>query len=308
MKPFLQFIHRLFNKKPSRHKRVALVLSGGGAKGWAHIGAIDALTQQGFEITSIAGTSMGALVGGLYAAGKLEELRKISETMTHIDMIKLFGFSPGIDHITNGENIMSMFNELIGNVRIEDLSIPFCCSASDLVRGEEIIFRSGCLKQAIRASISIPIFFKPINDGTHFLVDGSVHNTLPLNRVVRHPHDLLVAINVSGADKYPNKSFLHKPSTRKDNQGTLRALLQKAKPDLSSNYINVAMRVIQLTIQNNTEMASCLTPPDLYVNIPMDGYGLFDFEKGKQLIEHGREITENAISEYNMRQSAHTCL
>lgn len=289
---------RLLNTyHPSRD--VALVLSGGGAKGWAHVGAIDSLVGHGYRITSIAGTSMGAVVGGLYAAGKMDELRAIAERMTRKRMLRIFGFSPGFDHITNGERIMLLLDQIIGDINIEDLVIPFCCSATDLVSGDEVVFREGNLKRAIRASISIPMFFKPVCDGNRFFVDGSVRDTLPLNCVARKPHDLLVAVNVSGACERPDTKFLSQcqnvPSGTGDHS---KSIFRLRRPEISSNYINVMTRVMQLMIQNDTERAMCLTPPDLYVNVPMDDFGLFDFDKGAELIRYGQRTMDEALQKH----------
>lgn len=297
MKSVLRYLKQFLSAPYQPRKQVALVLSGGGAKGWAHIGAIKSLIANGYSITSVAGTSMGALIGGLYAAGKLTELEHIANQLTRMKMIKLFGFSPGFDHIVSGEHLMQLFNELIADVCIEELPIPFCCSASDLVSGKEVVFRKGSLKHAIRSSISIPMFFKPISDGKHCFVDGSVHNTLPLDSIERVKNDLLVAVNVSGPNKYPDTCFLQK-KTNKEKTNTLKHFVSFAKPDWASNYMNVAARVMQLTIQNNTEMALRLTPPDIYANIPMDEYGMFDFEKSRKLIDYGKQTMDKVLQGY----------
>lgn len=317
---------------------VALVLGGGGARGLAHLGAIEALQAQGFRITSVAGTSMGALVGGLFAAGKINEAKNIAERLTRRRVLRMMDISPGLDHIATGGRFMQLLDSLIGDVRIEDLPIPFCCSASDVVSGQEVVFRSGPLSTAIRASISIPGFFKPVTLDNRILVDGSLHNTLPLDRVQRHPGDLLIAVNVSAPDDKPFPTRLKQDNLTADRPfGTyLKQNSPKAdasfgahfkqnnhqtdtsfsshkqhdarassmfsslwhrlpllrvflKTELSTNYMNMALRVAQISIQNNTQMAMRLTPPDLCLNLPMSTFGLFDFDKAPEIINQGHQ-------------------
>lgn len=137
---------------------VALVLGGGGARGFAHIGAIEALQAHGYHITSVAGTSMGALVGGLFVAGKMEELKTIAHRLTKMQILKMMDVSPGLDHLASGERLLKELRQIVGEVRIEDLPIPYACVASDIISGQPHVFREGELAQAIRASVSIPCF------------------------------------------------------------------------------------------------------------------------------------------------------
>lgn len=290
-----EFWNKFFIRKRAT-KDVALVLGGGGARGWAHIGAIDSIIEHGYNITSIAGTSMGALVGGLYAAGKMAELKKIAENMTRIRMLRIMRPLPGLDHVINDEQLMTLLDKLIGNINIEDLPIPYCCSASDLVSGEEKVFREGSLKMAIRSSISIPLFFKPVCMGNHAYIDGSVHNTLPLDRVERKKGDLLFAVNVSSPNKEPDTTFLkYAQAPQSENEKSFRLKNIFRKPDPSSNYMNITMRVTKLTIQNNTQMALRLTPPDVCIDIPMDDFSLFDFDKATELISYGHRKMDEAL-------------
>ncbi len=292
----LKELWNLLSKHRKTSKDVALVLSGGGAKGWAHIGAIESLIAHGYHITSVAGTSMGALVSGFYAAGKMGELKQIAEGMTRMRMYRILGFAPHTDHIASDSRVMKILDRLIGDTAIEDLPIPYCCSASDLVSGKEVVFRQGSLKMAIRASISIPLFFKPIRMSNHAYVDGSIHNALPLDRVERKKGDLLVAVNVSAPDEEPDTTFVGNGQAQgKDGNNDLwiKNIFRKLEP--TSNYMNLTTRITKLTIQNNTEMALRLTPPDIYVNLPMDGFGLFDFEKAAELISYGRRKMDEVL-------------
>ena len=181
-------------------KDVALVLSSGGARGLAHIGAIEELEAQGYRITSIAGCSMGALIGGVYAAGKLSEFREWMKTVDKKKMLELTDFSLSLNHIVKGTRIIKAIMEFVPDVLIEDLPIPYCAVATDWISGHEVVIDKGSLFEAIRASISLPSFYEPVRRDGMILIDGGVVNPIPMNRVKRHDGDLLVGVDVSGHD------------------------------------------------------------------------------------------------------------
>ena len=173
------------------------MLAGGGARGVAHIGAIEELESQGFEVHAVAGTSMGALVGGMYASGHLEPFK---EWMYTLDKYKVFGlvdFALSTEGLVKGDRVMRAMKELVPDVKIEKMPLPFAAVAADLLTGREVVLDRGGLYDAIRASISIPSVFRPVRRGNQVLVDGGTVNPLPLNRVRREPGDVLVAVDVS---------------------------------------------------------------------------------------------------------------
>lgn len=182
-------------------KNVALVLSSGGPRGFAYIGAIEALEEHGYTITSIAGTSIGSLVGGIYAAGKLAEFKEWIYSLNAWEVFSLMDLSIGKNHFVKGEKIIQAIMEIVPNVNIENLPKPFCAVATDLYTGREVIFDNGPLFSAIRASISIPSLFRPVKYGLTTLIDGAITNCLPLNRVQRSEDDLLVAFDVNDIDE-----------------------------------------------------------------------------------------------------------
>ena len=184
----------------STKRDVALVLSSGGARGLAHIGAIEELLNEGYHITSIAGCSMGALIGGVYAAGKLEDFREWMKSIDRKKMLELTDFSFSLNHLVKGSRIIEAIMEFVPDVPIEELPIPYCAVATDWISGKEVVFRKGSLFEAIRASISLPTFYEPVRRDGMILIDGGVTNPIPLNRVERHEGDLLVGIDVSGHD------------------------------------------------------------------------------------------------------------
>ena len=283
----------------SKSKDVALVLGGGGARGIAHIGGIEVLEERGYNITSVAGTSMGALVGGIYASGKLKELKDIILGLDKKQIRSIMDISLGLDHVASGKRLMEILNLHIGNMKIEELNIKFCCCASDVVSGDEKVFRNGLLKTAIRASVSVPCFFKPVYDeDNHIYVDGSIHNILPLNRVDRKTGDILVAIDVNASDNTHFNAYVKKKKDDNKTMGKLHSVFSFLKPDLSENYMNMAMRVVHISIQTNTRLAIQLNPPDILAELPMNSFGLFDFSKANEIYQYGREEMTRKLDKY----------
>ena len=183
------------------NKNVALVLSSGGPRGFAYIGAIEALEEHGYTITSIAGTSIGSLVGGIYAAGKLAEFKEWLYSLDAWEVFSLMDLSIGKNHFVKGEKVIDAIMEIVPNVKIEDMNIPYCAVATDLYTGREVVFDYGPLFRAIRASISIPSLFRPVKYGLTTLIDGAISNCLPLNWVKRTEGDLLVAFDVNDVNE-----------------------------------------------------------------------------------------------------------
>lgn len=181
-------------------KDVALVLSSGGPRGWAYIGAIEELISRGYNITSVAGTSIGSLVGGIYAAGKLEELKEWLFTLDAWKVFDLMDLSLSKNHIMKGDKVIDALKEIVPDVNIEDLPIPYRAVAADLYTGEEVVFDRGPLFDAVRASISIPSLFRPVKYGFRTLVDGGIVNTMPIDKVIRNGNDILVAFDVNDID------------------------------------------------------------------------------------------------------------
>ena len=189
-------------------KCVSLALSSGGPRGFAYIGAIEELTSRGYRIGSVAGTSIGSLVGGIYAAGKLDEFKEWLFALDAWKVFTLMDLSIGKNHLVKGERIIEAMREIVPDVDIESLPIPFRAVATDLYTGEEVVFDHGKLFEAIRASISIPSLFQPVKHGLTTLVDGCIANCLPLSRVVRTEGDILVAFDVNDVDVAEIRSIL----------------------------------------------------------------------------------------------------
>ena len=283
-----------------KKKNVALALSSGGARGLAHIGAIEELEAQGYHISSIAGCSMGALIGGVYAAGKLNEFREWMKTIDRKKMLGLIDFSLSLNHIVKGTRIIEAIMEFVPDVNIEDLPFPYCAVATDLKAGREVLFRKGSLFKAIRASISLPSFYEPVQRDDMILIDGGIINPLPLNRVKRQSGDILVGVDVSGHDYKAQWEELHRLTAMQKSDASLKTkILDMLIPDnIEFNYYTVLSRASSLMIRQNSILMAQLMNPDILIDIQMNRYGTFDFDKSEKLIAIGRQKTLQAISQY----------
>ncbi len=177
--------------------RVALVLGSGGARGYAHIGVIEELERRGYEIGCIAGCSMGAVIGGIYAAGRLDDYRDWVSGLDYLDVLRLLDIGFGNLGAIRGERVFGRIREMLGDQQIEDLAIPFTAVAADLTNQQEVWFQQGCLHQAMRASAAIPSLFSPVRQGSRVLVDGGLLNPLPIVPVVSAHCDLIIAVNLN---------------------------------------------------------------------------------------------------------------
>ena len=286
--------------EPVKTKNVALALSSGGARGLAHIGAIEELEAQGYHISAIAGCSMGALIGGVYAAGKLEEFRNWMKTIDRKKMLELTDFSLSLNHLVKGSRIIEAIMEFVPDMPIEDLPIPYCAVATDLKAGREVVFDKGSLFEAIRASISLPSFYEPVQRDDMILIDGGVINPIPLNRVQRQPGDILVGVDVSGHDykaQWEKKQAL--VERRKRDKSLKAQILDKLIPDnIDFNYLTLLSRTSSLMIRQNSILMAQLTHPDMLVDIQMSRYGSFDYHLSEKIIAVGRLKTSLAISKF----------
>lgn len=270
-------------------QKVALVLASGGAKGFAHIGAIEALEEQGYEITSIAGTSMGALIGGIYAAGGLDDVKEWMFDLTGRKVFSLVDLTLSPHALLNGNRLMEALKDRVPDCRIEDMRIPYSAVATDLKEGKEVVFRSGSLYDAIRASISIPMLFRPVEQGDMLLIDGGITNGLPLDRVERTEGDLLVAVNLEDYEWEEDDDDIPETSKRRSPFSYLSRKFQAGLNALGNNYISLTYHTLSILMKRNTEMAIRLTPPDIYLNVDLGEYGSYDYDEAEAIAKLGHE-------------------
>lgn len=287
-------------------KDIALVLSSGGARGLAHIGVIEELEAHGYRITSIAGCSMGALIGGVYAAGKLAEFREWMKTVDRKKMLELTDFSLSLNHFVKGKRIIEAIMEFVPDVAIENLPIPYSAVATDLKDGREVVFSKGSLFEAIRASISLPSFYEPVQRDGMILIDGGVINPIPLNRVSRKTGDILVGADVSGHDYKSQWEEMHRLTEWQKKDKSLKArILDKLIPDnLEFNYYTLLSRASSMMIRQNSILMTKLMNPDMLIDIQMSRYGGFDYDKSEKIIAIGRQKTAAAITKYEQNSKS----
>lgn len=293
-----RIIEKIFRKE--RHD-VALVLSSGGARGLAHVGAIDSLIAHGYNITSVAGTSFGAIVAGMYASGHFDDFKAWMAEIDRRRMRKLTDYQISLSSLVKGERIINALKQIAPDQNIEDLPLPFCAVATDWKTGREVVFRKGSMWQAIRASISVPGYFAPVEMGDKILIDGGITNPLPLDRVTRSDHDLLVAVNVSGHDygrRWERKQAarLHQIHNSKALSFLTRLLDVGQTPSL--NYYTLLDQAVSISIAQNARRAIQLFPPDILVDIPMKRFGGADYDKYTLIREVGQKKTDRAIERF----------
>lgn len=289
-----------------KKRNVALVLSSGGARGCAHIGAIKALEQNGFNITSIAGTSMGALVGGIYATGQLQLFEDWISSLDMMEVLKLTDFSISKKGLVKGEKVINKIRQIVPERNIEDLAIPFCAVATDIIQGTETVFTEGDLYEVIRASISIPTVFQPLHLNDHYYVDGGLTNPIPVNRVKRFDDDLLVVVDVSAPIPYQKKIIESiQPANNKYSEkielikAKFNSLIPSQKKSENIEIFNLSNRSIGTMMRKISELTLEKHQVDLLISISKESFSTYDFYKAKEIIKEGEEVTLNALKDFN---------
>lgn len=282
-------------------KNIALVLSSGGAKGIAHIGAIEELQRQGFHITSVSGSSIGAVIGGLVAMGRLEDYTNWIKTLDRRSVWGLMDFSFTSNGLLKGERVFDKMKEFIPDVKIEDMSLPFTAVASDILNEKEIVFNKGSFYRAARASIAIPAMFTPVKYDETFLVDGGILNPIPIEHVHRTEADLLVVVNLYG-EKQPKAELVadNDKSKPKQGEGGLFATFSNlvATGDKKSlGYISLLTTSSAAMIHKLAKMNIDRFKPDIVIDIPADSASTFDFHRADELLKLGADAAKKALSE-----------
>lgn len=310
-------------------KNVALVLGSGGARGLAHIGAIEALEERGYTISSIAGCSMGSIIAGMYAAGQLKEAK---EWFLKVDMQLIWRMMDinllSVNSLVKGKRIIEELQKVVPDRPIENLNIPCTIVASDLLSTEEVVFRSGSLFEAVRASISIPLFFQPVQLGHRLLIDGGILNPLPLHTIERKEGDILIAMDISGKDAMPQSDEgpelidvetrladlvargINVPKGLENQIRQVTKRINKARIEKANDlqrkvsFISMLDRMSDMQIQQNTLMALQLTPPDVHAVMRQYAYNTFDFDKAEEIIADGYRIMNEALDKYELKDES----
>lgn len=294
-------------------KSVSLVLGSGAARGLAHIGVVRILLQAGLRIEAVAGSSMGALIGGIYAAGKLDEYELWVRQLSEFDILKFLDLSLGTKAgLLKGEAIIAALKELIGDYEIEDLDIPFTAVAANLKARREVWLDHGNLFDAIRASIAIPAIFRPVKLRGQWLLDGGLLNPVPIAPTLNNDTDLTIAVNVMGpATNQPfgtaklKRAPKPKPRYRDQIESFIDALQTKlgiertdaiAKNDLS--LLDVVLESVETMQETITRFKLAAYQPDLLIEIPVNVCHAHEFYRASDIITAGEYWTQNALAHW----------
>ncbi|MFT7879865.1 MAG: patatin-like phospholipase family protein [Sulfurimonas sp.] len=281
-----------------KKEKISLVLGSGGARGYAHIGVIEEIEKRGYEIVSISGASMGALIGGLYACGKLDAYKEWVLGLDPLDVASLVDFSFDSSGLIKGDKVFDKITEMIGEEQtFEDLPVKFTAVATDVVRKKEVWFQSGNLLQALRASIAIPTIFTPVKIDEMILTDGGILNPLPVAPTMSDISDMTIAVNLYGDTPKPEIEISdeEKKQTNRFSQVFLE-LLEKFSPKKEElNIFDILDKTLD-TMQNGlTRYRLGGYPPDILIDISKDVCNTYDFHKSLEVIEQGRRAAESQL-------------
>jgi len=280
---------------------IGLALGAGAARGWSHIGVVERLLEAGIHPHVVAGTSIGSLVGGCYAAGKLAELKDFATRLTKRRMFSFLDFSWSGSGLISGDRLSGMLTEHLSDMTFADVNVPFICIATELLTGHEIWLRNGALAPAIRASYALPGVFRPVKIGHQWLIDGAVVNPIPVSPCRALGARLVIAVNLNSdifggtVIQEPDKVVKSMPNAAaEDRTSTLRAMIgHNDNPGLTTVLV-AAFNISQDRLARSRLAGD---PPDINIMPRTPSIGLFDFDKAAEAIDAGREAAERALPE-----------
>lgn len=310
-------------------KTVSLALGSGGARGLAHIGVIEVLCEEGFKIERVAGSSIGACVGGIYAAGKLDLFRDWILKINRRETFRLMDFTMSTKGVLKGQKVLEHLKTILGEIRIEDFDIPYTAVATDVRTKEEIWMSNGDLYNVIRASSSIPTLMMPSRLGDRLLVDGGVLNPLPIEPLMPLQTDLVVAVNINAhAADYQRHREIVLPPDEGTNQhhehtdaettaytsrmvNTVKGWLQMTKAEGEAtntqqestlSYFGMLNKSFDFMQDRLCEQSIEIYKPDIVVNIPRSVGATLEFYRASELVEEGRVAARKAIADWKLKQ------
>ncbi len=278
-------------------KRVSLVLGSGGARGYAHIGVIEELERQGYEIVSISGSSMGALVGGLYAAGGLEPFRDWAIALDMREVLRLVDFSPGDGGLVDIGGVFKTIEGFIQHESIEDLPIRFVATATDLKERKSYLFDRGSLLAALQASTAMPTIFKPFEHDGRLFVDGGTLNPLPIAAAQGVEYDRLIVVDV-GADVPAHFKPEPPEKIRQNRQSIYDRIFEHFKSNDRSRekgLFTIASETINIMQEHTARSQLERYGYDLLIEIPRESAAFYEFNRAWELIEIGRLAAREAL-------------
>jgi NTE family protein len=315
-------------------KTVALVLGSGGARGMAHIGVIKEIEARGYKIISVSGCSMGAVIGGFYCANKLDEFYAWAKSLNYLDLLRLVDFSFISNGAIRGDKVFSLLAEMLDDIQIENLDIPFTAVTTDLAHSKEVWFQRGSLEQAMRASAAIPGLFQPVKLDDRLFVDGGVLNPLPIAASVSAHADYIIAIDLNADVPMPEvkkdlvslkerpepsldendksdwlNSIVNKASqwftSEDDLEGDVEAVKAKAETDVANlGKLEILYQMFEVMQASLSQYKVAGYPPDLLVRIPQTSGEMYEFHRTEELVSLGGNIASQALDAFEQGHSS----
>lgn len=286
-------------------QKVALVLGSGGSKGLAHIGVIKELERQNFEISSISGSSIGSVIGGLYAMGKLDDYTEWVSTLNKSHVWGLMDFTLSSSGLMRGNKVFEKMKTIIPDLPIEEMNIPFCAVATDILNEKEVVFNEGSFYEAIRASVSIPTVITPVKYKDTFLVDGGVLNPVPIEHAKRTENDITVVVNLYAEKRNNTVPVAEATEEKQKSRIRLNAFVSNVNKLINSGdknspgYFNLLTSTTNAMLHKLAKQNIKTHQPDILIDIPYDAASTFDFHKADQLIEIGIQEARKSIEIFN---------
>lgn len=299
---------------PLGQPKIGLALGGGVARGFAHIGALRALDRHGIKPTIIAGTSIGALVGGCYLAGKLDALEEWGLSLTGLRILSYLDFKVRSSGAIGGKRLERLLKNRVGDVNIEDLPHPFIAVATDMVTGHEVWLRKGSLIQAMTASFSLPGMFPPVEVGDRFLIDGALINPVPVSVLQALGARMTIAIDLNadmigkatvpgqkipravGYDLLDNNVGPKKEIDKLRRNSMTRKLFSRRDQETPSLF-GVLVSSLNIIQDRLTRSRLAGDPPDVHIKPHIGHIGLMEFDKAKEMIAEGEAAVERSLTE-----------
>ncbi|WP_256750487.1 patatin family protein [Mesorhizobium sp. Mes31] len=292
--------------KPAKKTGISLALGGGCARGWAHIGVLRALDEAGIELSMIAGTSIGALVGGCYLAGKLDELEDFARSLTRRRIFGLLDLNLRGSGLFGGMKLDARLREHVAGVRFEDLPKPFVAVTSEIRTGHEIWLSSGSLITAMRASYALPGVFEPVNCNGRVLVDGALVNPVPVSVCRAYEQPLVVAVNLhydlfgrAAVIKHSAGELVVEKDAPRPGQVDMERQSRETRLGITGVMVE-AFNIIQDRI-SRARLAG--DPPDMSLQPKLSHIGLTEFHRADEAIRLGYEATMAQIGELTRLQT-----
>ncbi len=286
------------------HASIGLALGAGAARGWSHIGVVERLLEVGINPSVVAGTSIGALIGGCYAADLLEELKGFALALTRRRLFSFLDISWGGSGLISDDRLTALLDEHMGELQFSDLQLPFICIATELLTGHELWLRKGSVVTAMRGSYALPGVFKPAHRNGKWLIDGAVVNPIPVSACRAMGARLVIAVNLN-SDAFGGtviQQSLGSQVGKEGSDGT--SATSKGKPSMLRQMIGsstepglttVLVAAFNITQDRLARSRLAGDPPDINIMPRTPDIGLFEFDRAQEAIDAGRDAVDRAL-------------